>query len=324
MTYKLFIAIFAMLFTNNLVQGQKTAELLAFSSTPLQKDSLIIERQNGQKIRLIWRYRQNIKKHVAWEQLLDDFQSDFAKVVSDIPDFNFYRISYAQKQNLVIDEVTGKETYTVNENDEMDYVKSNLCKIHGKSIQLFIEFNDKKELLDPSLKAELKAAIAQIKNKFYISAVSPERHYYDVKSGSIIANPKPKFKLFVPFGARLGLLKEKPYIELRTGLGLLRDKRYYIALNWSFLTEFNTLTDKTEFDNYVGLTTSTIGAGFGSEVAFKVKGNISANDRIYAKAGVNYRTRSGILIGADYFLRRPRPGNENIEFLFGFNVGFGF
>ena len=62
MKYSLFIAILVSFLTSNLVNCQITAEQLAFSESQIRSDSLIIERKDGQKIKLIWPYRQNIKK----------------------------------------------------------------------------------------------------------------------------------------------------------------------------------------------------------------------------------------------------------------------
>ena len=84
------------------------------------------------------------------------------------------------------------------------------------------------------------------------------------------------------------------------------------------------MSEKTEFDSFVGLTVGSIGAGFGTEVAFKVKSNISDNEGIYSRAGINYRTNSGIQIGADYYLRHSTSTDKPQGILFGFNIGFGF
>lgn len=324
MNFKFIIAVIAFLLTSNLVKGQNQSDNYAFTSIPVQNDSLIIERQDGQKIKLIWPFNKNVKKKVAWEQLLNDFQSDFKKVVADIPSYDFYRISYIQKKNLVVDELTGKEIYTVNEIDGVNYVKSNICELQGNKIKISIEFNDAKELLDPSIKTEIESAITLIKNKFYTSMITPERHYYSVNSANMLPNPKRKYKFFIPMGARVGVLKNQPYVELRPGLGLKIDKQHYIALNWNVMTQYNDLSDKTEFDNYVGLTIGTLGQGFGSEVAFKVKSGIEDNEDIYFKAGVNYRTKSGIQIGAEYYNRKPQETRNDVDFLFGFNLGIGF
>jgi len=323
MKCRLFTAIIAILIASNILKGQNGIDETSYGSAPVQGDSLVIERKNGLKIRLIWPYMKNIKKHVEWEQLLEDFQTDLAKVIEDIPEYSFYSITYFQKQNLIVDEIKGRETYTVNENDGMDYVKSNICLLHGNKIRLSIEFNDKKELLDASIKTELEAAIAVIKNKFYISMITPERHYYSVTSASKIPSPKVNFNFFIPLGFRLGLLKNKPYVELRPGIGLSKNKQYFVNLNYSFLTQFNEITDRTEIDNYVIFTTGTIGAGLGSEIAVKVKNGIKGNENIYAKFGLNYRTRSGIQFGAEYFYRykNGEGGSNNI---FVFNVGIGF
>ena len=324
MKYSLLIAVLASLLASDLTYCQITAEQIAFSSSFNRSDSLIIERKDGQKIKLIWPYNQNIKKNNNWEQLIDDFQSDFTKVLENIPPYEYYSISYLQKQNLVVDEVRGKETYTVNENNGIEYVKSNLCKLSSKYLQLTIEFNEKTELLHPSLKTEIESAISEIKNKFYISSTTAERHYYSVNSATILPNPKAKLKFFIATGARLGMLKDKPYIELRPGLGLMQDEKYYFSINWNFMTNYNTLLDKTDYDSYLGLTVGSIGAGFGTEVAFKVKSGFMDNDGIFGRGGVNYRTQSGILIGADYYLSKSDSPFAARNLLFGFHVGFGF
>jgi len=324
MKIKLFLFAISVLLTANKVKAQYQSNQIDYTTMRSQSDNLIIEREDGKKIRLVWPYRMNIKKKVEWKQLLEDFQIDFGKVADNIPDYKFYSISYNQKQNLVVNEVKGKETYTVNESDGMDYVKSNICILRGDKIKFLIEFNDYEELLDPSLKAEIEAAISHIKNKFYISAVSPERHYYSVSSASILPNPKRKYKFFIPVGARLGLLKDKPYIELRPGLGLIIDKQNYVALMWNVMTQYNQLRDITEYDSYVGITTGSMGPGLGSEFAIKVKSGISGNENNLFRAGINYRTRSGLQIGVEYFLPEPEARRESQGISFGFNLGIGF
>ncbi len=313
-----------MFFLNNFCLGQQAIDPMPFTSVPSPIDSLIVERQDGKKIILVWPYTKNVKKRVAWEQLLDDFQADFGKVVNDIPVFDFYSIKYSQKKNLVVDEVRGKETYTVNESNGLDYVKSNICYIRGGKIRLTVEFNDKQELLDPSLRNDIKDAIANVKNKFYISMVSPERHYFDVKSAKMLKNPKPKLEFFIPVGAKLGVLKNEPYIELRPGLGVKVDKKFYVALNYNLMTQYERERDRTAYDGYIGLTTGTIGAGFGSEVAFRVKSGIALYDNLIYRAGINYRTRSGLQVGVDYYVKDPNRFDEKIEYFFGFNVGIAF
>jgi len=62
----------------------------------------------------------------------------------------------------------------------------------------------------------------------------------------------------------------------------------------------------------------------GFEIAFKVKSNIQLNDNIYAKGGINYRTKSGFQIGAEYYMTKPQKTRNDVGYLFGFNLGIGF
>ena len=64
--------------------------------------------------------------------------------------------------------------------------------------------------------------------------------------------------------------------------------------------------------------------GFGTEVAFKVKSNIQANEDIYFKGGINYRTKSGFQIGAEYYMTKPQETRNDVGYLFGFNLGIEF
>lgn len=302
-------------------RGQ-TSDLAKATFIP-RNDSLVVERADGQKITMIWPSRKNIKKNVEWKQLLEDFQTDFRKVVGNIPDYSFYKIQYLQKKNLIVDEIRGRESYAVNESDGMDYIKSNVCSIKGNKIRLTIEFSEVSELLDSSLTQDISTAISEVKHIFYFS-MAPERFYYDIENNSMNKNPWPKVKFFIPFGARVGLLKNEPYIELRIGAGLALGKTHYVALNYDIMTRFNELSNRTQYDNYVGLTTGTMGAGFGTEFGIKVKSGIADLEDNFMRAGINYRTRSGIQMGFQYYLRDRASETVSDNIIFGFNLGMGF
>jgi len=303
------------------LQAQSAATLLT-DINAVTSDSLTIERADGQKIIMVWPYRKNIQKAVAWEELLEDFQSDFRKVYSDIPDYDYYHINYSQKKNLVINQIIGRQTFTVDEQESINYVKSNLCFLRGEKLRISIEFTDYGELLDPSLKQDINNAVAQVKNRFYISMVSPERHLFDVKNNKIF-KPKRKYKFFVPLGVQLGMFRNKPYIEMRPGIGVIVDNKAYFALQYNLMTQFNDQSPKTEYDHYIGLTSGSIPHGFGSDVGIAVKNGITSHQNIALRAGLNFRTKGGLLMSAHYYLDASEErNNDGIDF--GFSIGYGF
>lgn len=319
--------IIAMLFITMASQSIKaqidnTLSLLTDIET-ITSDSLTIQRASGQKIIVVWPYRKNIQKAVAWEELLDNFQADFKKVSNDIPDYDYYHINYIQKKELVVNQVVGRQTFTVNENDGIDYVKSNLCLLKGEKLGISIEFTDHKELLDPTLKQDIINAVAQVKNRFYISSISPERHLFDAKNNEMLPRQKRNYKLFIPLGVQLGVLRNKSYLEMRPGIGVTVDKRAYIALHYSFMSQFNDQLRKTEFDHYIGMSSGSLPHGFGSEVGLLVKNGISNNRNLALRAGLNFRTRGGILMTAQYYID---TSVERVQGAidFGFSIGYGF
>ena len=303
------------------LQAQSAATLLT-DIKAVNSDSLTIERADGQRVIMVWPYRKNIQKAVAWEKLLEDFQSDFRKVYSDIPDYDYYRINYSQKKNLVINQIIGRQTFTVDEQESIDYVKSNLCLLKGEKLSISIEFTNYEELLDPALKQDIINAVAQVKNRFYISMISPERHLFDVKNNKMF-KPKRNYKFFVPLGVQLGVLRNKSYIEMRPGIGVIVDNRAYIAVQYNLMTQFNDQSRKTEYDHYIGLSSGSIPHGFGSDVGIAVKNGITGNQNIAIRAGFNFRTKGGILMSAHYYLDATEErNNEGIDF--GFSIGYGF
>lgn len=323
---KIYYIIFVLIFlTSTVGYGQSDMSDLALTSFNPAKDSLIVERENGHKIILTWPASKNIKKNGEWEQLLTDFQTDFAKVIDGIPDYSFYEIKYLQKKNLVVDEVAAREIYTVNDADDIEYIRSNKSILTGNKIKMTVEFNEANELLKPELKEDISEAISKVKHIFYFS-LAPERSYYSVKQKGMIKK-KPQLQFFIPFGARIGLLQNKPYIELRPALGVAINKKSYVALNYDLMTRYDQLNGRTQYDNFIGITYGTMGPGVGVEYALKVKEGISdfKVDGTVIRAGLNYRTRSGIQAGIQYYLRAfPDESDFNSGIVWGFNFGIGF
>ena len=317
----IFKSIVILLFINTIATAQTGFNLLE-NNRISNNDSLIIERENGQKIKLMWDYRKNIHKHVAWEQLLSDFQRDFRKVSNDIPAYDYYNINYNTK-SLVVDELVGRETFNVKEENGIEYVKSNSCHLVNDNVRLIIEFNDLNELLDPTLQEEIEKAVTQVKNKFYFSFVTSERHYFDVKTNSLV-KPKTDITFFIPIGVQMGLLRNKPYIEFRPGLGIKADNHLYFSVNLNIVSSFNTENQSTEFDSYIGLSTGTVGPGLSSEFAFKVSDGIESFEDIAIRAGLNYKTKNGITLGIQYYISDSRDVEVNNSVDFGFAIGFGF
>jgi len=260
---------------------------------------------------------------VDWEKLLEDFQSDFKKVYKDIPDYDYYQINYIQQKKLVVNEVIGRQNFTVNVQDKLNYVKSNVCLLQGEKLRISIEFTDHEELLDPSLKQDIINAVALVKTYFYASFVSPERHLFDAKNNTMLPRPKRNFDLIFPLGVQLGVLRNNPYIELRSGIGVIVDNIAYFGLQYNLMTQFNDMRRTTEYDHYIRLTSGTLPHGFGSDFGIMVKNGISGNEDISLRAGFNFRTKGVILMTAHYYLNTSGESfDDAIDF--GFSIGYGF
>ena len=288
-------------------------------------DSLIIQRKNGQKIKVIWDFRRNINKSVHWEELYDSFAKDLKKVSDNIPDFDFYKIDYTQNQKLIIDEVSGRETYVVREGDDIKYTKSNTCVLTGKDSRIIIEFNDFEELMDESLKADIKQAAESVKNTFYISYITRNRHYYSMEEAKMMKAPGSKLSLVFPLGARIGMTLNKPYIEARPGIGLKIRDREILSLNADFVFRHSPITNTTQTETYLGLNSMSIGPGFGGEVAVRIRRGIEDFDDLKYRFSFNYKTSSNINLGFHYFLR----GNDSLveddsSLPVAFHIGYGF
>jgi len=321
MKFRILTYLLVVLFIPNLVSSQDQAFFYPEQSPRAQSDVLSIERASGHKVTLSWPFNKNVKTQVDWQQLLSDFQTDFKKVTSAIPEYKFYNINYVQNETLVVEEVKGRETYAVNENESMDYIKSNVCYLTGDKLKLSIEFNDHSELEDSILKDEIEEAIAVIKNKFYVSKVSPENHFYDVSSKSLIDNKNRDLKFFIPIGARVGLTQDRPYIDLRTGLGLSIGKQLSLNLNWNVQTRYNDQLDKSLFNHYLGVYMGPPGTGIGSEFSVLIKSSrtdFEEFNKLFLRYLLSYRMKNGMQLGAEYYLR------ENGGVVFGFNIGYGF
>jgi len=266
-------------------------------------------------------FRSKIQTESGWEVLLDDFQTDFGKVINDVPDYKFSKISYNQKANLIIDEVFGKETYSISGDNSVDYIATNQCSLYGDEFKIIIEYGEFQELLQPDIRDIIQKAILKIKHKFYISYVTAERHYYSVAQDAMLPNPKPNFGLVIPLDAHVGLLKNQGYIDLRTGLGLSINKSGYISLDFNYLTVYNSELNKQEGDIYIGLTSFDTSIGFGTDFAFKVTDNVSSFSDLVMRTGLVYQTKSGMKFGVHYYVGDQ---NENEKNAWGFRLGFGF
>ena len=286
------------------------------------RDSLVIFRQNGHKIMMTWPYRKNIHKHIAWEELLDAFQSDLSKVISDIPEYEFYEINYWKNNKLIVDEVTGREIYTVNADQGIDNLKTNMCLLRNNKVQLSIEFTDKSELLHPSLKQELASAISSIKK---VARSSPERHYYSAITKSKIPIPKRKTEVFFPAGFRAGFVLDQPHIDVRAGVGLKIGQQDFVSLKWNLMTSFNSISQSTDYDHFLSVTFGNLGHGFRIEWGIKViDGDTSAFRDLLLRSHAGYKTRSGLIFGVDYYLRDRGEDDALSRIVFGAHIGMGF
>ncbi len=313
--------LFCIAFNNQSSAQTWSAGKAGFVNQKNLKDSLIVHRDNGQLVKITWPFNKKIKNNTEWEVLLTGFQSNFQKIYSDVPDYDFYRIKYLNNRQLIIDEVSGTEIYNVEQQEDIEYIKSSSCLISGKSVSISIGFNDKKELLDPALVEELKSAISMMKYKFG-SNLGQEKFNYDAKVSEMLPVPKPQISFGTEFGASLGFVKKQSYVELRAGLGLLIDKKVLVALTSDFLLNYDQQRSITETDIYVGVLMTDY--KFGAEYGFKVRGGINDFDDMVLRAGLNYKFLPGTMIGLRYYIRDSR--NENVwqNLVWDFRVGYAF
>ena len=286
----------------------------------VRSDSLIVERSNGLKVKLVWPYRKNLKKQIKWEVLLTEFQDNFKKVLADIPEYEFYSIDYSKNKELVVSEVSGINIYTVKNNDQLKYVKSNICKISGDDFIMYIEFSQKEELLDPSLLADVAEAASQVNHIFYVSSVSKDRYFYSIEKAKMLPPPKNKTVFFSALGARAGFRQNSPYVELRPGLGVHSQRENYFSLNTDFLISYDELTERSQSDVYLSLNYASLGPGLGASVGYRVSNGIDGSDGLDWRVGLKYKTNA-ISMGVDYY---PSGGNPERNIIWGFNIGFGF
>ena len=100
---KAIIVTFSVMFlaANMWAQNQNEINQLFYQDflPEVRSDSLIVERSNGLKVKLVWPYRKNFKKQIKWEVLLTEFQDNFKKVLADIPEYEFYSIDTQRIKN---------------------------------------------------------------------------------------------------------------------------------------------------------------------------------------------------------------------------------
>lgn len=315
---KVCATIWIMILTLGYVSAQADTE--RFGDTGA--DQLTIQRLNGQTIKVIWAANHNLNKHIKWEQLLEDFQQDFGKVVQDIPAYDYSTVNYVQGKSLVVDEVTGRETYTVNEEGDFDYIKSNACRIVGDDVTITIAYDTYQELLDAGLSAEIAAATTKVNHRFYLSSISNERYIYDATSQSLI-RPKNKLEVFVPLGFAGGVLRNKAYFEASLGLGATINDRMYVAASLDAVNAYNSERRQTEADLYCSLRFGETGSGMSWDLGFNIDNGVTAFDNLVFRTGLRYKTKEGITLGAQYYLSGDQAeGEAGIDY--GFCVGFSF
>ncbi len=308
-----------------LCQTSLVAQTPKYRDTESGVDRLTIERTNGQQIEMTWTAVLNIKKQVPWQELLRGFQTDFAKVVQDIPVYNYCSINYIQGESLVVDEVVGQETYTVNERGGFDYVKSNACRLQGKDVTITIAFDTYDELQDEALYDEVQAAVEKIKHRFYISNVTAERYIYSATSQGLV-KPPVRLELFVPGRIMGGVFRNRAFVELGLGVGVAINDRNFVALGLDYMTTYAGDIQRTESDTYLSLRLGELGSGATADIGFNIRNGIRANEGVALRAGLTYTTKSGMNLGARYYIseRTGDIGGFSDAVDFDFGIGWSF
>lgn len=300
--------------------------VLAQGGTPIYNevgvDQLTVERENGQQIKVMWTSNLNVKKHIDWRALLTDFQTDFGKVDQDIPAYDYSTVNYVQGQSLVVDEVVGQETYTVNDQGGFDYVKSNTCRLQGDNLIIKITFDDYSELLESSLFDDVGNAIDKVKHRFYISTVTAEKFVYEADTKSL-TRPRNKLALYVPGGVNGGVFRNKHFVELRIGAGITINDRTYVTLGMDYMISYLTERRESQSDTYLTLRTGEIQGGLSADIGFQIEEGITLNEDILFRVGLSYMTKSGITLGSHYYIAR-QLGDFSHTLDFDFYVGYTF
>ena len=124
---------------------------------------------------------------------------------------------------------------------------------------------------------------------------------------------------------RTGFVLDQPHIDVRAGLGLKIGQKDFVSLMWNLMTSFNSINESTDYDHFLALTLGSLGPGIRIEYGVKViDGDFSDFTDLDLRAGLSYKTRSGLLFGVDYYLGIIEDDDSFNNIVFGAHIGIGF
>jgi hypothetical protein len=106
-----------------------------------------------------------LKQNKNLTNVFVDFQSDFRKLVSDIPAYENYKILYRHKTLLEVEDKPVVNRFLVNNNVISPEQLVNECLIHAEKLKINIDFNLIEDLLDPNLPEAIQKVLDQMPNK---------------------------------------------------------------------------------------------------------------------------------------------------------------
>ena len=290
---------------------------------PELADTLDILMEDGTWIHIYTPRGTNLQETDSWRELLSDFQTDLRKIEQDLPDYDLFRIYYAQGQTLTMDELEGREIYSVNEQGLEELAATQTCVLIGPNISMHIEIHQINDAFDPEISQTIAQAIAAIKYKKgyrkWSTVGLSERLTFDSKLNAIQKPEKNKPVYFSTVGAHVLFYDAVPITELRVGFGFLYGRRRnMIFLSQSMLTQYNSQTQEAHFSTVIALNLYTYGK-FGAELGW----GGSFEEGLGAwRLGLKYRSSQDMVFGA-YYLVKATPNEFDFSGL-AFSIGFGF
>lgn len=246
------------------------------------------------------------KKPLNWQQLIENFKKNLRSIQGEIPEYLIYKIDYQNQQSLQVEEVEGVVKYQLN-NDEMAMAyHQSVAHLVGEAVYINLYFNTIEDLLDINYQTMIEQGMQKITQKSELSKriyFPPDNYYYSFSGAEILEDylPKSKPEWIVITTPYLGVLKNKPLLELNTGMGIYWKRRkwniVYFFINESY--QYDTELAQHNLSSMMGLTYSkqdfgtlsvAVPVGNGNiyeDVVFRLTGgtfafrNVSANIHLY-------------------------------------------
>ena len=285
--------------------------------TLAQEDELYHElkiiSESGKLITVQVPFGNKLNNDDSWKELIYAFRSDFRKVEASIPTFDFYEIDYTRGSSLEINEVVGKEIYSLGKEDKYAVIKSNYCHLRDKDIHIKIQFTKSDELFDDELIAEIEEGISEnsdlMKKKFTRS-----NFFYDSKTKSTKFERNRSFGMGFISGFNLGYLRGNVVTEARIGFGL-KIADFKMGIHGAAMFDYDQLTDNQSRATLLGF--YLFGEDGGMDFMWKLNDNDNIMGRYNFRLSLKYKIKSFVVSVDNYGLF-----TENYHLGLSFGVGF--